>query len=911
MQYPVAPPAPATDDLDGPRLVLRDGSVASVRIAGPADRDEVRRFFRGLSRQARHQRFLTAGEPADAVLDQFSAAPDPTSTLTLLASHRIDTNDRIIAVASYAAVTKSAAEVAFAVDDRFHGKGVATLLLERLAAHAAANGFTRFLATTFADNASMLGVFRDSGFEIRSKSAAGCVDVHLSLTPSAQGVQSGELRRRLATVESLRPMLAPRSVAVIGASRDRMNIGSRILAALKTAGFTGALHVVHPHATEIQQIGSVSAARDLPPGVDLAIVAVPQPSVLSAVDDCAAAGVRALVVISAGFAETGSGGTALQQQLVERVRACGMRMVGPNCMGLLNTDPASRLNASFSPVFPSPGRVALSSQSGALGIAILAMAAERHIGLSQFVSIGNKADVSSNDLLEYWEADPNTGVVLLYLESFGNPRRFTRIARRVARSKPIVAIKAARTRAGTRAAGSHTAALFATDEAVDALFRQSGVIRAETIDEMFDIAACLDGQPLPKGNRVAIVTNAGGPGILAVDACEAAGLTVVDFSSATRETLKRFLPSTASLNNPVDMVASAGGNEYRQTIECVLAAPETDSLVVVFTPVDVSKTNEILEGIRTGIAAAREAGASGKPVLACLLSEGRETPLRAGTEQIPVYRFPENAVRALGRISAYSAWRFGPVGLFWSFDDIHADQARAVCRQALDERGAGWLTAEEVSRVLHAFGVSLVAGAVTQTADDAAALASVLGFPVVAKLSALGVQHKSDIGAVHSNLASGPEVRKAFADISACARPSVAGDHSDGVLIQPMVTGGVETIVGVVHDPLFGPLVGFGIGGINVELTGDVRFRVAPLTDQDADELLNEIRGARLLQGYRGRPAVDRAALHSLLLRISRLVEEVHAITELDLNPVIALPEGHGYRVVDARIRVDRSREGS
>ena len=910
--HEIAPPAPATEDLDAPRLILRDGSSATVRLATPADRDELRRFFRDLSPESRRQRFLAAGQAPEAIVDQFCAPSNPSRGLTLLAVRHIDGQNHIIAAAGYAAVTATIAEVAFAVDDRFHGKGIATLLFERLAAQAMDSGFLGFQATTFADNAAMLDVFRDSGFGIRSKSDAGCIELQLSLTPSATGVRSAEERRRLATVASLRPMLSPRGVAVIGASHDRANIGNRILQALVAAGFTGSLHAVHPRAASIQGVSAVPSARQLPSDVDLAIVAVPASSVLSVVDDCAAASVRSLVVVSAGFAETGSGGCDLQQELVAKVRNYGMRMVGPNCMGLLNLDPTICLNASFSPVVPPAGGVAFSSQSGALGIAILALAAERHVGLSAFVSVGNKADVSSNDLLEYWEADPNTRLILLYLESFGNPHRFTRLAKRVGRVKPIVALKAGRTTAGREAAGSHTAALAASNDAVDALFHQSGVIRADTIDEMFDIAACLDAQPLPKGARVAVLTNGGGPGILAADACEASGLTVVELSADTRARLSQFLSSSASVRNPVDMVASAGGAEYRQAIEALLTAREIDELIVIFTPVDNARTPEAIDGIRHGIAAARAAGAVDKPIVACLMAEERDTlPFIVGAETIPVCTFPENAARALAKIAGYAAWRSRPAGLLWTFDDIHVDEARAICRAALAKRRDGWLTTEEARGVLQAFGIPIVAGTLAHSADEAAALAAVLGFPVVAKLASTDVQHKTDLGVVRTNLASERDVRRAFDDIMSRGRKATSDDRIEGVLIQSMIIGGVETLIGVTHDAAFGPLVGFGLGGIHVELVGDVRFRIAPLTDKDTDELLREPRGARLLEGYRGQPGADVDALREVLLRVSRLAEDVHEIRELDLNPVIALPAGHGCRVVDARIRVSADAQSS
>jgi len=888
---------------------LRDGTVASVRVAGPPDRDAVGRFFRDLSPESRRKRFLIAGEPPGQLIDTFCDNSNAARALTLIALRQVGDDIRVVAAASYFTSATEAAEVAFAVDDRFQGKGLGTLLLERLAEYAAAHGLRRFHATTLADNTAMLEVFRDSGFAIRSKLESGVVDVQLSLVPTLEGVAAAERRRHAATVHSMQPMLAPRAVAVVGASRDPRKIGSRILRALQGAEFTGFLYGVNREAPSIEGVPVFKSARELPAGIDLAIVAVPQPSVARVVEDCAAVGVKALVVITAGYAETGAEGRAAQDALVERVRAHGMRMIGPNCLGLLNTNPNVRLNASFSPVFPSAGRVAFSSQSGALGIAILELATARHVGLSGFVSVGNKADVSSNDLIEYWEQDEATRVILLYLESFGNPRRFGRLARRVGRQKPILAIKAGRTRAGSRAAGSHTAALAASDLAVDALFRQSGVIRAATIDEMFDIAVCLDAQPLPKGTRVGIVTNAGGPGILAADACESAGITVADISPDTKARLASFLPTSAAMGNPVDMVASAGGEEYRQAIESLLLSPDIDSLIVIYTPIDPSGADQALEGIRRGITGARGAGATGKPVLACVMAESmRAAPLLAGGEKVPSFAFPENAVRALGKVVAYAGWRTQAPGLHWDFDDIDAPTGRAICLKALAENAGGWLEADDVSRLLRAFGLPVVAGAVAHSADEAAALAAVFGFPAAAKVASTRVLHKTDAGGVRLNLADASEVRSAFSDIETRLREIAPEAASDGVLIQPMVLAGVEAFVGVAHDPTFGSLIGFGLGGVDVELLGDVRFRVAPLTDRDADELLREIRGYPVLIGQRRRPAADLDALREILLRVSRLAEEIPEIAELDLNPVMAMAAGKGCRIVDARVRVAATR---
>ncbi len=875
-------------------MVLRDGSVASIRPTTAEDAPALANFFARLSPTSRYQRFFSASEPPGELVARLSDSSDPSKTLTLVAERA----SGIIATASYIALGRDSAEAAFAVADPFQGRGLATALLGRLAAAAAMRGFRRFKATTLAENARMLEVFRDSGFEIRSKSDGGCVDVTLSLSPSASGSAKDDERRRIATVASLRPLLEPRSVAVIGASRRSTSIGRRVLHAIVSAGFNGAIYPVNPETTELDGLKVYASARHLPPGVDLAVVAVPAAAVPAVVDDCAAAGIKALVMITAGFAEAGTAGWAAQEALTDQVRKHGMRMVGPNCMGLFNTKPSVRLNASFSPLFPPAGRLGLLSQSGALGIAIVQLAAERRLGLSTFVSAGNKADVSGNDLLEYWESDPGTSVLMLYLESFGNPRRFARLARRISRTKPIVIVKSGRTHSGSRAASSHTAALAADDATVDALFAQSGVIRADTIDEMFDVASTLDLQPLPPGRRVAILTNAGGPGILAADACEAARLTLAEFSADTRAKIAASLPPMASVGNPIDMIASAGPEQYAQTIETLLTSPDVDSLIVLFTPVDLTTADAIMKSIRAGVAAGRRAGATAKPVLSCVMAEpGRPAPLEAEGERLPAFDFPENAAHALGKATAYAEWRAQPPALYWGFDDVHADAARDICREAAARQDPGWLTDDEVRHVLAAYGLPVAPAAIARSADEAAAMAHAIGFPVALKASARDVTHKSDVGGVRLNLADEASVRAAFDAVSAIGNAGQA-------LVQRMIPGGVETMMGIVQDRTFGPVVAFGLGGVHVEILKDVRIRLAPLTDRDVDELIHGIHGYPLLQGYRGHPAADVDALREVLLRLSRLADEVPEILELDLNPVIALPPGQGCCVVDARIRV-------
>ena len=887
-------------------LILRDGTTATIRIAQPDDRDALQTFVDRLSPESKRHRFFSESAPPAAVIDSLCDSSDPRSKLTLIVLRVWEGTLRIISAGSYWAKDEHTAEVAMAVDDAFHGKGLGTLLLERLALLAIRHGFTRLWAITHADNLAMREVFRESGYAVRETFEGDDMEVELSVIPTETSVTRSEVRDRIATTASLRPLFQPRAVAVLGASRDPARIGNRLVQALVTNRFQGPIYPVNPKATEVAGLRAYPSVGDVPGPVDLAIIAVPRDAVLASVDQCAARGVRAVIVISAGFAEASAEGRELQKQLVEKVRQHGMRLVGPNCFGLVNADPSVRLNATFTPVFPPSGRVAMSSQSGALGLAILAAARRLQMGISTFVSVGNKADVSGNDLLQYWEEDPNTDVILLYLESFGNPRRFARIARRVSRRKPIVAVKAGRTQSGRRAAGSHTAALAASDVAVEALFRQTGVIRAETLEEMFALAAGLANQPLPTGRRVAIVTNAGGPAVLCTDACEAGGLVIPELSEETRARLAAFLPAAAAVKNPVDLIASATPDQYRKAIETILAADEVDALIVLYISVSEVDTAPIAEGILAGIAAGRAARGKGKPVLACWMAEGdRDRSLALTNETIPTYPLPEIPARVLSRAAAYAEWRTQPLGLIPDFQDLDLPLAREICAKALSQRGAGWLTAEETRIVLTAMGLPVQPGGVAQTEDDAVELARRVGFPVAVKLASHRLVHKTEIGGVRLSLKEEGAVRQAFREI----RDRLAQDNNldamEGVLVQPMVTGGVEVMVGVTHDPLFGPLIAFGLGGIHVEILGDVRFRVTPLTDRDAAEMVREIKGYQLLEGYRGHQPADVEAIQEVLLRVSRLVEAIPEITELDLNPIFALPPGQGCRIVDARIRVE------
>src|SRR5215469_10522092 len=582
MTTPLYIPAPYQDSPEFGRLILRDGSTATVRVATLEDAASVAGFYHRLSPESRRRRFFSFAEPTTDFVRSLCDSSNPQKQLTLLVTRRPGDIENIIGAGTYIRRDEKTAEVAMAVDDTQQGKGIGTHLLERLALLAARSGVTRFWAVTQLDNRGMIDVFHHSGFPVTERFDHGYLELDFSLSPTKSSVELSEMRDRVFTAASLQYFFKPASVAVVGASREPSSIGYRILQALVLNRFQGPVYPVNSKAAVVGSMRAYPGVTQIPEPVDLAIISVPRDAALRVVDDCASHDVKALIVITAGFAEADEAGRVLQKQLLEKVRGYGMRMIGPNCMGLLNTDPAVQLNASFSPVFPPPGRIAMSSQSGALGLAILELATERQLGVSTFVSVGNKADVSGNDLLQYWEVDDGTDVILLYLESFGNPRRFARIARRVSRTKPIIAVKAGRTLAGRRAAGSHTAALAANDVAVDALFRQTGVIRAETLDEMFDIASALDSQPLPKGRRIAIVTNAGGPGILCTDACEAGGLIVPELSDTTKSALRTFLPAAAGLSNTVDMIASARAESYRKTIETILASGEVDALIVIY-----------------------------------------------------------------------------------------------------------------------------------------------------------------------------------------------------------------------------------------------------------------------------------------------------------------------------------------
>ena len=681
----------------------------------------------------------------------------------------------------------------------------------------------------------------------------------------------------------------PRVVAVVGASRERNKIGTEILHNLLATKFAGTIVPVHLTATEILGLKAYARVTAIPTAVDLVIVAVPSAHVEAVVDDCIAKGVRAICIITAGFSECGAEGRSRERAIVAKARAAGCRVVGPNCMGLLNTDPEVALNASFSPVYPPVGNVAMSTQSGALGLAILDHAKKLRIGISSFVSVGNKADVSGNDLLEYWETDPRTAVILLYLESFGNPAKFSRLARRISRHKPIVALKSGRSPVGAKAAASHTGALASSDAFVDALFQQSGVIRTDTVTELFDVASILSRQPLPAGRRIAIVTNAGGPGILAVDACQAHGLEVVELTAGTKDAIRQLLPAAAAVDNPVDMLASAPPAHYEAVLTLVLADPNVDSVLVIFIPPLVTDADDVASAI-----ARAAAGTPGKPIAGVFM---RSEDAPAALSKIPCFAFPEPAAIAMSRVAAYGQWRRQPAGVVPLLPDVQPALARLVVERAL-HRGGGWLTAVEANALLAAVGIATPRSNLATSVDDAVEMAERLGYPVALKAVGRSILHKTEHKAVRLGLDNRIAVRLAAASLT-----KSLGDKMEGLLVQRMVAGGVEMMLGAINDPTFGHVIVCGSGGVMIELLADSACRLHPVTDQDAAEMVGTLKGARLLRGFRGNLPADEAAFREAVLRISTLVEVCPEIQELDVNPLAVLSEG--VTALDVRVRVE------
>ena len=881
---------PSADSAD---VALRDGSTLHLRPVSVSDKPLVHRFLEGVSQESLGFRFFGAAN-LDWVTN-WAVDVDYSNSYALLAVTGPD--HEIVAHAAYIRNDALHAEVAFLVADAWQGHGIATIMLAHLAAAAERHGISVFTAEVLPNNHRMIEVFRESGFPVDVNAADGVIHIELPTSLSASVRESFERRDQTASVAAVRSLLAPRSLAVIGASRHRGTVGGEILHNLVAGNFQGVIYPVNPAATSVQSMPAYASVAELPGPVDVAVIAVPAAVVVEVARECGAIGVRGLVVISAGFAEASREGAERQRELLDVCRAHGMRLVGPNCIGVLNTATDVQLNATFMPRTPTAGSVGFLSQSGGLGIAIVDAANRLRLGLSAFVSIGNKADLSGNDFIQYWEQDAHTDVILLYLESFGNARKFARIARRVAHVKPIVAVKSGRSAAGARATSSHTGALLAaSDVTVDALFRQAGVIRTDTLGELFDVAALLSCQSAPRGHRVAIVTNAGGPGILCADACEASGLEVAELPSQLRARLRRFLPAEAGLNDPVDMVATARAADYRRAIEAVGRSGVADTVIAIFVPPLVTEAADVAAAISQAAERLPDAVA----LVTVFMAEGdAPVALRRAGRPIPVYAFPEDAARAVGHAARYGAWREAPAGRIPEFDDCRSDEAAAVIADALGS-GAGWLVPADVARLLDCYGLRSPDSREVVSAAAAGRAAAELGGLVALKAVAPGLLHKSDAGGVMVGLRPAQVQRAASRMAAAVAN---AGFPLKGFLVQAMAPIGVELIVGVVQDRAFGPLVACGAGGTSTELLGDVAVRLTPLSDLDAREMLRSLRMFPLLDGYRGAPRCDLEALEELLLRVGALVEAHPEIAEMDLNPVVASPAG--ALILDARIRVE------
>jgi acetate---CoA ligase (ADP-forming) len=769
------------------------------------------------------------------------------------------------------------------------------LLLGQLAEAAAAHGIHTFEAVVLPENRRMLDVFRESGFPVQSRYAWDTIEVSFPTSLAPDALARFEQREELAAANAMKKLLYPHSVAVIGASRKVGSVGEAVLRNLVTSGFPGSIYPINPAVDTIQARPAYPTVEAVPDPVDLAVIAVPAERVVACAEECGRKGVRSLIVLTAGFNEVGPAGQQRQAELLRMCRAYGMRLIGPNCIGVINTDPAAPLNATFGPRMAPAGRIGLATQSGALGLAAIDFTAARQLGFSTVVSMGNKADISGNDLLGYWHYDPRTDAILLYLESFGNPRKFARLARTISRSKPIVALKSGRSAVGARATASHTGALLsASDVTVDALFHQAGVIRTDTLDEMLDVADLLVHQPLPRGRCVAIVTDVGGPAVMCADTLEARGLEVPPLSDHTQAQLRALLPVEASTANPVDMLAAGTAEQYAQAVRIVADDPSVDAVISIFLPPLATRSEDVARAIA-------DAADRAKPVLAVFMVPGELPDLSTPTGgRVPGYHTPEPAAIALTHAVQYAEWLAQPVEPAAELADVQRDAASQLLADAV-QRDGGWLEPGEVRQLLAYYGVPMVEQRVVSTPSQAAGAAEELAGQIALKVVAPGVLHKTEAGGVRLYLNGAGPTREAAQAMARVVRDAT-GQEPTGFVVQRMAPAGVEMLVGVVNDPQFGPTVACGAGGTLVELLHDVSVRLAPLTRADAARMVRELRSFPMLDGYRGAVRCDVRALENVLLRIGALAEDHPQVIEVDCNPVIV--SASGALVVDARIRV-------
>lgn len=694
-------------------------------------------------------------------------------------------------------------------------------------------------------------------------------------------------------------ILKPRAVAVVGASTRPHTIGSDLLKRLIEFGFKGGIYPVNPKGGEIEGLRAYKTVADLPDGVDLAVIVVNASRVLEAVDECHAKGIKGLVVISAGFKETGAEGAKLELELLERVRAHGMRMVGPNCLGVVNTNPEISLDACFAESLPVAGDIGFVSQSGALGGGILNILKDLNLGFAQFVSIGNQADVNAETALEYWENDPEVKQILLYMESIPDPVNFRRLASRISKKKPVLALKAGRSAAGASAASSHTGSLAGGDRAADALLKQSGVIRELSLRELFSSAKVFANCPIPKGDRVAIVTNSGGPGIMATDAVCGHGMQMAQISDETKAKLREFLPTAASVKNPVDMIASAPLDHYRRTVETVLADPEVDMVMVIYLPFLGLKDIDVAQALMEIRAAHPE-----KPIVGVFMTTSEFfSKLSEMKVTVPFYMYSEEAADAMKRLNDQRLWMARPEG---EFPELPEDTNRVmqIFRTAAND-GRRELTTRESLDVLDAAGVRICRSGMAHSEDEAVAVAEKTGYPVVMKMTSKTTSHKTDVGGVRVGIASEEDLRHEYRDLIGKLEAKGLLEGLEGVLIQEMVKSKRELVTGIATDPQFGPMVMFGLGGVFVEVLKDVAFRLAPLTDIDAKDLIHSVKCVKLLEGARGFTPAQMDKVEETLLRISQLAHVHRFVKELDINPLMISDKDGEPIAVDARIAFD------
>jgi acetate---CoA ligase (ADP-forming) len=868
---------------------LRDGRVVTVRPLRADDKAGVEALWRRLDAPARRRFTDLAHLPSDRAGDV--ALPRPGHAAGIVA---ITPAGSVAGVARYERTAGDTAGFLVFVDASWRRAGLGTVLLRRLAEAARHAGVRRMAGDLPEGDVAMRGLLAELGLEYTEQVTAATVHASFAVQETGAYLDAVLADQRAAARVAVGPFLRPGSIALVGASEKPGSVGELLLANLLNSEFAGPVYPVTPRHEVILGRTCYPDLAACPTRPDLALVAVPAQAVANVVDQAGALGVRAVCVISAGFAEIGGHGCVLQNELLCHARAAGVRLIGPNCMGLLNGGPEPRFNATFSTAFPPAGHLSFVTQSGGLGLAALALLNGPSLGISGFVSVGNTVDLTPNDLFLYWDEDPGTHVVLAYLESVPDPRRFARIARRISRHQPVVAVKAGRTGAGRRAASSHTAALAAGEVAVEALFHQAGVIRAGTLEEMFDIAAVLSAQPVPAGRRVAVLTNGGGPGILVADACEAAGLLVPELSDDTQAALRAGLLPQASVRNPVDTVASATAEQYGRALRLLGTAEEIDAIVAVYIPAFVPAE----DGAREITAAAADVPAT--PVIAVFLITGPE-PASLSEAGIPVFTYPEEAAAALGRIARWAEWRARPAGHVVTPPGIDPGRGRALVDEVLaSQPGGGWASAEAADGLLAAYGIAAARSRLVRTPAQAAAAQAELGGPVAVKIAA--AIHKSDVGGVALGISTPQAAADAVTAIRArLSEAGLAGQAAE-FLVQEQIRDGVEMIVGVTHDPAFGPLVLAGLGGTMVEVLGDVAVRITPLSNTDVDEMLRSLRSYRLLTGYRQSPPLDVPAFAELLHRVSAMVEDIPEIAELDLNPVFV--RQHGAVVADVRVRL-------